>query len=94
MKNPEGTDEPPESPWKDPLEKFDICPDVNYRGKTNPCEFLIVRCHNCRAFGSGRRLDLQQDGWCLFIETRIEDHDGFPVCPRCSDGEYSWEDLY
>ena len=73
----------------DALFRTDIC------GRSdNPNEFLVTDCRSCRQRGEGTRLHLQQIGWRLFVELLIEDHEGFPVCPQCSNMDYSREDLY
>lgn len=79
-----------ESPFEDALEQRAICGIGS-----NPHEVLPVRCNKCFAFEPGlSRGELQEAGWRLFVETRIEDHPGFEVCPNCSGNDYSWEDLY
>lgn len=73
----------------DPLNRQPIC-----NSKHNPYELIVAKCHNCRTVSPDYRYRLQELGWRLFVELRIEDHDGFATCPQCSESEYSWEDLY
>lgn len=85
MSEVRGTDEPGE----DLLRRQPIC-----NSHHNPHEFIVAKCHKCFAVEPDYRERLQELGWRLFVEIRIDDHEGFPVCPQCERGEYSWEDLY
>jgi len=79
-----------DTPWRDPLTRQSICQALH-----NPCEFVVARCHKCFAVHSDSRINLMEAGWVIFVETQFhEDGYGFEVCPQCSNGEYSWEDLY
>jgi len=60
----------------------------------NPHEMIVARCHKCFAVHADYRERLQELGWRLFVELRIEDHEGFEVCPGCAEREYIWADLY
>ena len=71
------------------LTKRPICEETD-----NPHEIIIVNCSKCQIRVEGSRRELQLMGWRLFVESRLDDHCGFPVCPTHFDGEYSWEDLY
>lgn len=78
-----------DQPWKDPLNRQPIC-----NSHHNPHELIVARCHKCHAVHPDYRYRLQELGWRLFVELRIEDHEGFEVCPQHAESEYSWEDLY
>ena len=78
-----------DEPWKDPLNRQPIC-----NSHHNPNELIVARCHKCHAVHPDYRYRLQELGWRLFVELRIEDHEGFEVCPQHAESEYSWEDLY
>jgi hypothetical protein len=80
-----GTDEP----GGDLLRRQPIC-----NSHHNRHEMIVARCHKCFAVHPDYRERLQELGWRLFVELRIEDHEGFEICPVCAEREYSWEDLY
>jgi hypothetical protein len=60
----------------------------------NPHELLVAKCSVCREINPATRTHLSELGWMLAVETRIEDHDGFLLCPQCVRSNYRWEDLY
>ena len=60
----------------------------------NPHELLTEKCSSCRLSVIASRNELHEEGWQIAVETRIEDHMGFMLCPECSKQEYIWEDLY
>jgi hypothetical protein len=71
---------------------LDIQPVV--RIGDNPHEMLVAKCSVCGDVNPAARTHLSELGWMLAVETRIEDHDGFLLCPQCVRSNYRWEDLY
>lgn len=60
----------------------------------NRHELLVGKCQNCGTYCSATREELDQAGWRLAVENRLDDHEGFLLCPDCVGPDYSWEDLY
>jgi len=78
--------EPYQSP---PLTQTNIC-----GANDNPHEWLSLKCSKCFETHQDCRKTFQDRGWRIFYEESFPEHDGFPVCQKCSDWAYAWEDLY
>lgn len=65
-----------------------------WRENDNARELLDVKCRRCQVREQDQREILSGQGWTLAVETRLEGHEGFPLCGECSKRSWSWEDLY
>lgn len=81
-----------EDPSQTLLVKRDIC---RWNDKDiNPYEMLVVNCNHCREFDDGRRTTLQDRGWRTAFHPDFVEGEHFMLCPKCSQADYTWEDLY
>jgi len=84
-----------EPSWEyDEPSRIPLAKDLILRCDENHFEFLIAVCRKCRTRTDAQRIELHLAGWSIAVETRIENHEGFMLCPNCANDSYVWEDLY